>query len=187
MPNVQVFNNGKPVSPGWQMRAFGCVAYGPKFSGMPKGTPRLPPHEEGELLARLRGQYKIRQARKKELKEAGCESSLGVFTHAAIDGDLLAMSGSLSETMIKTEELHVGGNGNKKVAAKHAQRRSLRTAVASAWHHQRLTLWRCSLTGICYLDNVGARLVSMSDAEIRIRTGDGFLLILVRVDEPTDA
>ncbi len=178
--SLLIYNKGEPAPPGFRVTCCcGCLCCKwPALAGIPEGTPRVPQHEEREILARWQGHFKF--AKHPPLPEDRyylvrkwhqfaptywvrgkviCGRRPFNFTDAWVQDDLLAYSGG---------QYWVAGSGDDPGYM-----------VDNSPQHQKLSLWR-SGDGVLYCDNVGAT-VEESESELKITTALGQDLVLRRV------
>ena len=153
-----IFNGGEsPRQRDSRLKCCGICPIGAKFSGIPEGTPRVPPQEEQEILARWRGHWKLTM-----LSTGNIGGNIVAFTDGYIDGNILGLSGGMHNT---TEYIDDG--------------RALQVATANAPQRQRLSLWR-GADHVLYVDNTGSRLDSESPIELRLTNSIGFGIAMTR-------
>ena len=170
--SLLIYNKGEPAPPGFRVTCCCgvlCCKW-PALAGIPEGTPRVPQHEEREILARWQGHFKI--DKHPPLPEdryylvrsvCSCEFCCGRrpfnFTDAWVEDDLLAYSGG--KFWVSASDKNPG------------------FYMDNSPQHQKLSLWR-SGDGVLYCDNVGAT-VEESESELKITTALGQDLVLRRV------
>ena len=189
--SLMLYNSGEAVPPGW-VPTDKCIAvcYIPatglaccdrtvrseSFSGIPIDTPKVPPQEEKEILARWQGHWQIKHDKKLAAQQhfedfpGDCFAAeyKWPYTDAHIDGNVLTLSGGDRLVSERTD--------HESMAYVKSRKRNPRKRI-------RLSLWR-GANGVLYIDNVGSTVQAETATELKIKAAIGKVSRTLTRDAP---